>query len=336
MLVSFEKWLNGRFRNTTVTINNPLPVVMTNPAEETDVEIKLTELIQKAEITNTNLGTDGSTPPIILGTGVRGWLRALWDKLPDLNNGMAKTLSMDYGIAVSRGLVPGVTSKSLTGYNALTPNTLEPVWAHSGGVYPWPTIPVTITVSSSSALDTAAGTGARTISIPIIDATTFAESSITVVLNGQTPVTVTTNGWRVNPTQRVLTAGTGLKNAGVIYIGYGIVTAGVPANVLSTIPIGKNTSQQCVYTVPIGQVYEGLAYRPTLTAPAIFQLRYRLDGFAVEWVGFDLPLDSSQAFISPFTSSFGPKTDLIVYSNSLTGIGTIQTGMVFSGFLRVL
>lgn len=30
---------------------------------------------------NTNLGTDGATPPTIPGTGVRGWLRSIYDKL---------------------------------------------------------------------------------------------------------------------------------------------------------------------------------------------------------------------------------------------------------------
>jgi hypothetical protein len=31
--------------------------------------------------TNTSLGTDGATPPPIIGTGVRGWLRAIYERL---------------------------------------------------------------------------------------------------------------------------------------------------------------------------------------------------------------------------------------------------------------
>jgi hypothetical protein len=34
-----------------------------------------------AQATNTSLGTDGASPPTITGTGVRGWLRGIYEKL---------------------------------------------------------------------------------------------------------------------------------------------------------------------------------------------------------------------------------------------------------------
>lgn len=47
--------------------------------------------------TNTSLGTDGATPPSIPGTGVRGWLRSIYDKLTLLVAVFPTTLDMNSG-----------------------------------------------------------------------------------------------------------------------------------------------------------------------------------------------------------------------------------------------
>jgi hypothetical protein len=84
----------------------------------------------------------------------------------------------------------------------------------------------------------------------------------TVTLNGQTAVTTTGSFFRINK-MIVLTTGTGLVNAGTIYIGTGVVTAGVPATIYNTMPVGLNTSMSFSYTIPAG--YTGYLIYSRLT-----------------------------------------------------------------------
>jgi hypothetical protein len=108
-----------------------------------------------------------------------------------------------------------------------------------------------MTVSSSDANDTSAGTGARTIEISGLDGD-YNEISETIILNGQTPVTTTNSFLRVNR-GIVLTAGSGGVNAGIIYVGTGTVTSGVPVNKYTTINgDGTNQTLQAFWTVPAG------------------------------------------------------------------------------------
>lgn len=89
-------------------------------------------------------------------------------------------------------------------------------------------------VTSSDANDAAAGTGARTIKIYGLDAA-GKQLIETVTLNGQTAVTTTGLFWRVFGAQ-VVTAGTGRKNAGDLYIiktGTSTWTSGVPGTLTS-------------------------------------------------------------------------------------------------------
>ena len=107
-----------------------------------------------------------------------------------------------------------------------------------------------MTVSSSSANDTSAGTGARTIVVQGLDAN-YNEVSETVTMNGQTAVTMTAAFLRVNYAY-VATAGSGNSAAGDIYIGTGTVTTGVPATVYDIIKLDYNVTTTGSYTIPAG------------------------------------------------------------------------------------
>jgi hypothetical protein len=253
------------------------------------------------------------------------------NKMPDLTGGLSQAISMEYGIAVSRGLISGVATKSITGYNASASTTLEPVWAASNPTYPYPTGAITAQIASSSALDTSAGTGARTVLVNYLT-TSFVDTNVVMTLNGVTPVTIAADVFRVNMVV-VLTAGTGAANAGALWVGSGAFsTATGFANTLSKIEIGENVAQQLIYTVPANKVFETLAFRVTQSAPCRFRFQYKTSASSILLTAFNLPLDSSQAFTSPFASIFTAGTDLIVQAQSLGG--TIQTGMIISGFLR--
>lgn len=164
-------------------------------------------------------------------------------------------------INVSRGLVIGSSRIQKTSYNPSVGTSEETIWNESGTIVSYPAAATTMTVSSSSAADTAAGTGARTVTVQGLDAD-FNVQSETVTLNGQSAVTTVNSYIRMN-ILTVITAGTGAKNAGIIYIGTGSISTGKPAVVYSSIPASFNRSQQGFYTIPNG--YTGYLLRQSVT-----------------------------------------------------------------------
>lgn len=152
-----------------------------------------------------------------------------------------------FELQVSRGQVQGHSAVTFSGYNTDIDTTWESL-IPSGGVIVYPTSAEQMKVSSSSANDTAAGTGARTITITGLDAS-WNEISEVVTMNGQTAVLTTNSFLRINGLS-VTTADGLLANAGNIYVGNGVVTAGVPATIYDMIPAGFNNRQTHAYTIP--------------------------------------------------------------------------------------
>lgn len=116
----------------------------------------------------------------------------------------------------------------------------EFVWP-AGGVFTFPTAAATTAVVSSSASDTAAGTGARTITVRGVDAN-YAEVIETVTLNGTTPVNLSAQLLRVN-TLEVASAGSGRVNAGTIDISIG-------GTKVSEVPTSRGIAQTALVTIP--------------------------------------------------------------------------------------
>jgi hypothetical protein len=134
----------------------------------------------------------------------------------------------------------------------------EDVW-EGGGVYTgWATAAQTVEVFSSSAADTAAGTGARTVHLIGLDAN-YNVISETITLNGVTGVNTTGTFIRVH-TALVQSAGSGGVNAGEITFRQTTTTA----NKFLTMLEGRNQTNCSAYTIPAG--YTG--YMRTLHAAA--------------------------------------------------------------------
>ena len=108
----------------------------------------------------------------------------------------------------------------------------------------------TIKISSSSTNDAGSGTGAKTVLLSGYDKD-YNEQSETIILNGQTAVNTTKKYILVRELE-VLTAGTGLTNAGTVYAGVGTVTSGVPATKYLGITAGIATTRVGFYLVPAG------------------------------------------------------------------------------------
>ena len=167
-----------------------------------------------------------------------------------------------FDLAVASGdLSPTYKQIYKFGQNASVGNSVETIW-QQGGLYSYPPSATTMTVSSSDTNDTSAGTGARTIQILGLDGD-YNEISETITMNGQTAVTTTNSFLRVNRAL-VLTAGSGGANAGIIYVGTGTVTSGVPANIYTTINgDGTNQSLQAFWTVPAN--YSAYIYQTNIS-----------------------------------------------------------------------
>jgi hypothetical protein len=154
-----------------------------------------------------------------------------------------------FELQVARGQIQGHKTLFKFGNNADIDGSLETIWSQ-GGLYAYPAAATVMKVSSSSADDDAAGTGARTVTVSGLDAN-YNEVSETVELDGQTEVLTTTEFIRVNRAF-VVTAGSGGTAAGTIYVGTGTVTAGVPATIYAVITLGDNQTTMAVWTVPAG------------------------------------------------------------------------------------
>lgn len=154
-----------------------------------------------------------------------------------------------FELQVSRGQIQGHRNVTVFGFNPDVDTTQVSVWPLPS-LITFPASAIQMTVSSTSANDTAAGTGARTIVVQGLDAN-YNEVTETVTMNGQTAVTMTASLLRVNYAY-VATAGSGNSAAGDIYIGTGAVTAGVPATAYDIIKFDYNNTTTGSYTIPAG------------------------------------------------------------------------------------
>lgn len=199
-----------------------------------------------------------------------------------------------FELQVARGQIQGHKTLFKFGNNSDIDGTSEIVWSQ-GGAYTYPTVAAQVKVSSTSADDAAAGTGARTIVVGGLDAN-YNEITETVTLNGQTEVLTTNSFIRVFRAY-VATAGSGGTAAGTIYMGTGTVTAGVPATVYAVITLGENQTQMAMWTVPAG--YTLYIYGGTFSAASNNTAQYVLGQF----------------FVRPFGGVFRNVADITVNSN---------------------
>lgn len=145
-------------------------------------------------------------------------------------------------LQVSRGQISYHQAYTVFGYNPDVDQTEESVWP-DGSTVPHPTTASQLTIASTNANDTAAGTGARTVFIEGLNGD-YVTVSETVILNGTSGVTTTNSYLYVNDFY-VLTTGSGGANAGDI-------TAKVGVTLYDIIATGYNQRTTGHYCVPAG------------------------------------------------------------------------------------
>jgi hypothetical protein len=152
----------------------------------------------------------------------------------------------DYYLEVARGNITGAIPVSKFGKNPDIDIGTEDIWSQ-GGTWVAPTTARVHNIKSSSTDDDGApvGTGANTVKVYGLNGS-YVLTEETVTMNGTTDV-ATANSHVIIYRMKVVTAGSGGKNAGTI-----TATAVVDATVTLAIVIGKNQTQGSIYQVPAG------------------------------------------------------------------------------------
>lgn len=234
--------------------------------------------------------------------------------------------------AVAHGLIPSHVSAPIDGYNAAAGTAYEPIWAISGASYPWLTTAAVLTVSSNATTDVyGSGTGAWVVLVEGLDAN-WVEQSEYVNLNGRNAVSTVNAYLRINA-MTVVAAGTNGSNNGALYVGYGTVTTGVPASILSAITATENVSSQIVYSVPAGKHLEMVGYRASMSAAGSIQFRTRYNPTpGVWWAAYTIPMPASTGVINALLPIVLPeKTDFMMVVKATSG--SVACGVIVEAAL---
>ena len=149
----------------------------------------------------------------------------------------------DFFLEVAKGKIPRHSKVSIRGHNDTVGAVFETIW-NQGGVYPFPTSALAMTIVSTSILDdgSPAGTGAQTVDVNCLDISYDVIATQTITLDGTTPVAIPTSCFRVN-SSIVLAVGSLATNFGTITIENGGTVYGI-------IEAGDGISRSAFYTVP--------------------------------------------------------------------------------------
>ena len=154
---------------------------------------------------------------------------------------------LDRGLIDYDGIYPNRSMLKIFGKAPDVDNTYVDAWEGPTTTYVFPAAAQQMHVVSTSASDTSAGTGTRTVKIYYLDAN-YAEHVETVTLNGTTPVnTVATNILRVQKMHSFSTGSNGYPVGDIALKN----TAGTVT--YSQMKANRNTAQQCIWTVPAGK-----------------------------------------------------------------------------------
>lgn len=162
-------------------------------------------------------------------------------------NAEGNQIVADFRLEISKGNVSGHSNVIAAASNVGLDIGTETIWKSTGLWVPMATAR-TMSVVSTDANDTSAGTGARTVLVTGVDAAGAAQIEF-ITMNGTTPV-ITTLTWGGLNTCVVLTAGTSVSNEGDITF-----TSTTDAELQTIIAIGDSLSSALVYHVPVGSTF---------------------------------------------------------------------------------
>lgn len=157
---------------------------------------------------------------------------------------MASGVGQDAGTYLNAAYRFGQKPSVVTSYNVVWP-----VIGKAGPDYLNINSPQYVWYSSTHTTDSASSTGMRKVAIQGISASLTLQAE-EIWLNGTSPVTSSLIYTRVFRSWGTRCGSNG-TNAGSMFCGYGAVTAGVPASILTKIDVGAGQTEQLTFTGPV-------------------------------------------------------------------------------------
>ena len=227
-----------------------------------------------------------------------------------------------YEIDIAKGIVPDRVPVRRFGHNLACGATEETIWEGST-LYAYLTAAERLKISSSvPATDIPASTGAWTVFVKGLDAG-YRVITETVTLENPGPVTTIQSFLRVFMA-RVMSAGTGGRNAGIIS-----VNDNANAVTLAHMPVGENQSHVAIWTVPRGQRFIVLARQGGELAAKVSHILFYVREYERVWqLKRDHMVKDSHFYTHiamPWV--FPERTDIEVRATATGG-----AGLVFGGF----
>lgn len=257
---------------------------------------------------------------------------------------MSTTFNRDYNLEVRRGNVPGVSVFNVIGHKYAL-DTTEVVIAELDSTddidqSALHATPATVTISSSSANDTSAGSGVRTVHIFGLGSDGLVQFE-NVTMNGQTAVT-TSNTWKNVNGMIALTWGGTTWNEGTIYAGTGTVTSGKPAVIAYSIGFdsarskGGNKGLGCYYCVPTGRKFYGIALAVTVgTTNKDVQVHIQRSADGINWITEEVFESVGGASIVKDIKDFSAVGDECIRITGIASASGANVSAVLDGYLVV-
>lgn len=156
-------------------------------------------------------------------------------------------VNADVYLEIVKGNVPGNEFVHVHGVDENVGTTTYLIWGN--GDYLFPLSATLMNLSSSSIHDTNGGSGVWNVTVYGLDSN-WERISETVILNGTSEIPTILKYRRINKmmTEHV---GSDEMNNGTIYIGVGVVVAGVPNIIYNEIIPAHGESSTALYTVPL-------------------------------------------------------------------------------------
>ena len=243
-----------------------------------------------------------------------------------------------FELEVAKGNVVGHTPFQKYGKNPdVGTGGLEDIWNGGSLFTGFPTgAAETMEVFSSSANDTAAGTGARTLTIyNLLDDTGAEMPNITVTLNGTTPVSLGAGlYYRGGTRMKVITAGSTGANEGTLTLRHTTTTT----NIFAVMPTLANQTAILAYTVPLGKTLYikasfGMSRASGAAGSAVVSLRNRLFGTDTVFNSSVAPaITDDSKYRGNYYFKYLERTDVKGRADSVSDTSTIVTGE-FEGYL---
>lgn len=240
----------------------------------------------------------------------------------------------DYYTEVNRGNVPGVSMVGVVGQDDTVGTSFADVWMGVGSLV-YPTADESWEVVSDNANDTAAGTGARTVTIIALDDTYAQLATVTVSLNGTTPVALPNGATYFRKNLFVVaTAGTvGPDGLATGNITLRVASAGATRGLIQA---GNNGSFCSHYTVPLGK--SALWIQSSIFSPknedVTVRSRFQLGGVGVFSVGGSVNVYQND-LIFPFKTGLElPEKSEFLFQAKTVNVATITVSCVAEFELR--